>query len=77
MRNPGLTLTYRGTAEQLRVTGDDAGRFEFADLEPADSSLVVRVASFERLFSTVLAGRGGESKKSWCSGSALSRKRSW
>ena len=58
VRSPGLTLTYRGTAEQLRVTGDDAGRFEFADLEPADSSLVVRVAGFERLFSTGLAGKG-------------------
>ena len=43
VQNPGLALTNRATAEQLRVTGDDAGRFEFTDLEPA--------------VSTVLAGR--------------------
>ena len=36
VQNPGLTLTNRATAEQLRVTGDDAGRFEFAELEPAE-----------------------------------------
>ena len=50
VQNPGLTLTNRTTAEQLRVTGDDAGRFEFADLEPAEYSLVVRTPGFERLF---------------------------
>ena len=50
VQNPGLTLTNRATAEQLRVTGDDAGRFEFTDLEPAAYSLVVRTPGFERLF---------------------------
>ena len=50
VQNPGLTLTNRATAEQLRVTGDDAGRFEFTDLEPAEYSLVVRTPGFERLF---------------------------
>ena len=50
VQNPGLTLTNRATAEQLRVTGDDAGRFELADLEPAEYSLVVGKPGFERLF---------------------------
>ncbi len=50
VQNPGLTLTNRATAEQLRVTGDDAGRFEFAELEPAEYSLVVGKPGFERLF---------------------------
>ena len=50
VRNPGLTLTNRATAEQLSVTGDDAGRFELAELEPSEYSLVVRKPGFERLF---------------------------
>ena len=50
VQNPGLTLTNRATAEQLRATGDDAGRFEFADLEPAEYSLMVGKPGFERLF---------------------------
>ena len=50
VQNPGLTLTNRATAEQLRVTGDDAGRFEFADLEPAEYSLMVGKPGFERRF---------------------------
>ena len=50
VQNPGLTLTNRATAEQLRVTGDDAGRFEFAELEPSEYSLVVGKPGFERLF---------------------------
>ena len=50
VQNPGLALTNRATAEQLRVTGDDAGHFEFTDLEPAEYSLVVRTPGFERLF---------------------------
>ena len=50
VQNPGLTLTNRATGEQLRVTGDDAGRFEFADLEPSDYSLVAGTPGFERLF---------------------------
>lgn len=50
VQNPSLTLTNRATAEQLRVTGDDAGRFEFSDLEPAEFSLVVAKPGYERLF---------------------------
>ncbi|MYH31224.1 MAG: TonB family protein [Acidobacteria bacterium] len=50
VQNPALSLTNRATAEQLRVTGDDAGRFEFTDLEPSEYSLVVTKPGFERLF---------------------------
>ena len=50
VQNPGLTLTDRATGEQLRVTGDDAGRFEFADLAPGEYSLVVARPGFARLF---------------------------
>ena len=50
VQNPGLTLTNRATVEQQRVTGDDAGRFEFAELEPSEYSLVVGKPGFERLF---------------------------
>lgn len=50
VQNPGLTLTNRATVEQLRVTGDDAGRFEFADLGPSEYSLMVGKPGFERLF---------------------------
>ena len=50
VQNPGLALTNRATTEQLRVTGDDAGRFEFIDLEPSEYSLVVTTPGFERLF---------------------------
>ena len=50
VQNPGLALTNRATAEQLRVTGDDAGRFEFTDLEPSEYSLVATKPGFERLF---------------------------
>ncbi len=50
VQNPGLTLTDRATGEQLRVNGDDAGRFEFADLEPGEYSLVVARPGFARLF---------------------------
>ena len=50
VQNPGLTLTDRATGEQLRVTGNDAGRFEFADLEPSEYSLVAARPGFARLF---------------------------
>ena len=50
VRSPGLTLTDRATGDQVRVTGDDAGRFEFADLEPGEYSLVVARPGFARLF---------------------------
>ena len=50
VQNPGLTLTDRSTGEQLRVSGDDAGRFEFTDLEPGEYSLVVARPGFSRLF---------------------------
>ena len=50
VQNPGLTLTDRATGEQLRVTGDDAGRFEFADLEPGVYSLMAARPGFARLF---------------------------
>ena len=32
------------------MTGDDAGRFEFAELEPSEYSLMVGKPGFERLF---------------------------
>ena len=47
VQNPGLALTDRATGEQVRVTGDDAGRFEFADLEPGEYSLVAAPPNFE------------------------------
>lgn len=50
VQNPGLTLTDRATGEQLRVTGDDAGRFEFADLEPGVYSLMAARPGFARQF---------------------------
>ncbi len=50
VQRPVLTLTDRATGEQLRVTGDDAGRFEFADLEPGEYSLVAARPGFARLF---------------------------
>ncbi len=50
VQNPGLALTDRATGEQVRVAGDDAGRFEFADLEPGEYSLVASPVQFERLF---------------------------
>ena len=50
VQNAGLTLTDRATGEQLRVNGDDAGRFELADLEPGVYSLMVARPGFARLF---------------------------
>ena len=50
VQRPSLTLTDRATGEQLRVTGDDAGRFEFAELDPGEYSLVVARPGFARLF---------------------------
>ena len=50
VENAGLTLTDRGTGEQTRVDGDDAGRFEFTDLEPGVYSLMVARPGFARLF---------------------------
>ena len=50
VQNPGLALTNRATGEQVRVPGDDAGRFEFADLAPGEYSLVASTVQFDRLF---------------------------
>ena len=50
VENAGLTLTDRATGEQTRVDGDDAGRFEFADLEPGVYSLMVARPGFARQF---------------------------
>ncbi len=50
VENAGLTLTDRATGEQTRVDGDDAGRFEFADLEPGVYSLMAARPGFARLF---------------------------
>ncbi len=58
VQNPGLTLTDRATGERLRVTGDDAGRFEFADLEPGEYSLVAARPGFARLFRRFSLGAG-------------------
>ena len=62
VRNPGLTLTDRATREQRRVTGDDAGRFEFAALATGDYSLVAAAPGFERLFRRVSLD-GGEQRE--------------
>ena len=50
VENAGLTLTDRATGEQTWVDGDDAGRFEFADLEPGVYSLMVAKPGLARLF---------------------------
>ena len=73
VQNPGLTLTNRATAEQLRVTGDDAGRFEFAELEPSEYSLVVRTPGFERLFRRFSLGRGRADRRRAGAPSGLGR----
>ena len=50
VQTPVLTLTNRATAARLSVTGDDAGRFEFTELEPGVYSLFATKPGFERLF---------------------------
>ena len=50
VQTPSLTLTNRATAARLSVTGDDAGRFEFTELEPGEYSLFIAKPGFERLF---------------------------
>ena len=62
VQNPGLTLTDRATREQRRVTGDDAGRFEFAALEAGEYSLVAAAPGFERRFRR-LSLEGGEQRE--------------
>ncbi len=60
VRNPGLRLTVRATGEQLRVTGDDDGRFEFVDLEPGEYSLGVSAPGYARLFRRLSLGAGAQ-----------------
>ncbi|MXY24775.1 MAG: TonB family protein [Acidobacteria bacterium] len=50
VQNPTLTLTNRATWERSNVTGDEAGRFEFGELEPGEYSFVASKPGFERLF---------------------------
>ena len=50
VQSPALTLTNRETRDRSNVSGDDAGRFEFAELEPGEYSFVASKPGFERRF---------------------------
>ena len=50
VQNPGLTLINRATGERSSLTGDDAGRFEFGEVEPGEYGFVATKPGFERQF---------------------------